>query len=120
MIEQNCIFCKISQGIVPSKKYFEEEDFLAFFDTNPIAENHLVCISKNHYENVFEMSKEEWSDFMIKTRTVAEKLVKEINADGYNLLINQGEAAESLVKHRPHCHIIPRYFNDTIKMDPRN
>lgn len=120
MLEQNCIFCKIVEGAIPSNKYFEDDVFLAFFDINPIAKNHLVLISKNHYENILEMSDEEWADFMKRAKYIAEKLTKEINADGYNLLINQGEAAESLVKHRPHCHIIPRYFNDNIKLDPRN
>jgi len=120
MIDPDCIFCKLAQNTIPSKKYFEDDSFLAFFDINPITENHVVCISKNHYKNAYEMAEEEWSDFMIKVKRVAEKLVKEINADGYNLMLNQGEAAESLVKHRPHCHIVPRYFNDNIKIDPRN
>jgi histidine triad (HIT) family protein len=120
MFDQNCIFCKIAQEIIPSKKYFENNDFIAFFDINPIANNHLVCISKNHYKNNNEMSNQEWESFMEIVRTIAEKLIKENNADGYNLLINQGEAAESAIAHRPHCHIIPRYFNDNIKIDPRN
>jgi histidine triad (HIT) family protein len=120
MIDPNCIFCKISQNEIPSKKYFEDNNFLAFFDIKPIVKNHIVFISKNHYENISEMPDLEWKDFMLKAREIADKLIKEINADGYNLLLNQGEAAQSLVKHRPHCHIIPRYIDDKIKIDPRN
>jgi histidine triad (HIT) family protein len=59
MLDQDCIFCKISQGVIPSKKYFEDEKFLAFFDINPITENHLVFIAKNHYKNLNEMSRQE-------------------------------------------------------------
>jgi histidine triad (HIT) family protein len=55
MIDEHCIFCKIIQGIIPSKKYFENDKFLAFFDINPIATNHVVFIAKNHYENLNEM-----------------------------------------------------------------
>ena len=120
MIDKNCIFCKIGQGIIDSKKYFENDNFLAFFDINPISKNHLVVISKNHYADIGEMSDEEWCQFMNTSRILAEKLIKEINADGYNLLINQGQAAESAIEHRPHLHIIPRFFNDNIKLDPRN
>ena len=57
---------------------------------------------------------------MNKTREIAEKIKLELKADGYNLLINDGKAGESLVKHRPHCHILPRFLNDEFKMDPRN
>jgi diadenosine tetraphosphate (Ap4A) HIT family hydrolase len=56
---------------------------------------------------------------MIKARDLAEDLVRAYAADGYNLLINQGEAAQSGVAHRPHCHIIPRRKGDLIKIDPR-
>ncbi len=120
MLDDHCIFCKIIQGIIPSKKYFENNDFLAFFDINPIATNHIVFIAKNHYENLNEMPDIEWGKFMSEGRLVAEKLITEINADGYNLMINQGRAADSIVNHRPHMHIIPRYFNDNLKLDPRN
>ena len=57
--------------------------------------------------------------FMKCARLLAEKITEESMAEGYNLLINQGEAGQSLVKHRPHCHIIPRFLNDKIKIDPR-
>jgi len=56
---------------------------------------------------------------MNKAREIAEKIKQELKADGYNLLINDGEAGESLVKHRPHCHILPRFLDDGFKMDPR-
>jgi len=59
MFDQDCIFCKIVQNIIPSKKYFEDDKFLVFFDIQPITENHLVIIAKNHYKDINEMSKEE-------------------------------------------------------------
>lgn len=119
-MNENCIFCKIIKNEIPSKKYFENDNFLAIFDINPIAENHLILMSKNHYENINQMDDKEWCAFMFLAKTLAEKIVNEIKAEGYNLLINQGEAGQSLVKHRPHCHIVPRFLNDKIKIDPRN
>jgi histidine triad (HIT) family protein len=119
MLKEDCVFCKIIKGEIPSKKYYEDENFLAIFDINPISEGHIVLFSKNHYANVIEMPKEEWEKICVLARNLAEKHIKEIKADGYNLLINQGEAAQSGVAHRPHIHIVPRHFNDGLKIDPR-
>jgi diadenosine tetraphosphate (Ap4A) HIT family hydrolase len=65
------------------------------------------------------MPEEEWKKLMSLVRNLAEKEIQELKADGYNLLINQGEAAQSGVAHRPHVHIIPRWLNDGLKIDPR-
>jgi len=119
MLDKNCVFCKIIKGEIPSNKYYEDENFLAIYDINPISKGHLVVFSKNHYENVKEMPEEEFKNLCLKARELAEKQMKEIGSDGYNLLINQGEAAQSGVPHRPHIHIIPRRFNDGLKIDPR-
>jgi len=119
MLKGDCIFCKIIKGEVPSKKYYEDDNFLAIFDINPITEGHFILFSKNHYSNTEEMPEQEWQKICILARNLAEKYIKEINADGYSFLINQGEAAQSAVAHRPHIHLIPRHFNDGFKIDPR-
>ena len=119
MNNPNCIFCKIIQGKIPAKKYYEDDNFLAIYDIQPISEGHIVLFSKNHYSNVNDMPEEEWQTMVVLARKLAEKEMKELKTDGYNLLINQGEAAQSGVAHRPHIHIIPRRFDDGIKIDPR-
>jgi len=119
MPQGDCIFCKIIKGEIPSKKYYEDDNFLAIFDINPISKGHLVVFSKNHYSNVEEMPDKEWQKICSLARDLAEEHIKKIKADGYNLLINQGEAAQSGVAHRAHIHIIPRYFGDGFKIDPR-
>ncbi len=119
MLKDNCVFCKIIKGEIPSKKFYEDKDFIAIYDAQPIVPGHLVVFSKNHYDNISEMPTEEWFKFMVKVREIAEDEKRELVADGYNLLINQGEAAQSGIAHRPHCHIIPRYLGDGIKIDPR-
>ncbi len=118
-MEKDCIFCKIIRSEIPSKKYYEDNNFLAIFDIAPIANSHIVLMSKTHYDNVGDMNESEWQSFMNIARMLAEKIVTEIGADGYNILVNQGEAGQSLVNHRPHCHIIPRFLEDGIKIDPR-
>jgi len=119
MLKDDCIFCKIIKEEIPAQKYYEDENFLAIYDINPISEGHLVLFSKNHTTNLSEMNEEEWQKIMSLARQLAEKEIKELNADGYHLLINQGEAAQSGVPHRPHIHIIPRRFGDNLKIDPR-
>jgi len=119
MLESNCVFCKIIKGEIPAKKYYEDDDFLAIFDINPISKGHLGVFPKNHYSNTEEMPEQEWQKICSLARDLAEKQMKEIKVDGYNLLINQGEAAQSGVPHRPHIHIIPRRFGDGLKIDPR-
>lgn len=117
--DSNCIFCKIIKGEIPSKKYYEDDNFLAIFDIQPIAPNHLLVFSKNHYTSIKAMPEDEWLQLHKKAKELAEKLSIELHADGYNYMIYNGEAAESGVPHRPHIHIIPRYFKDGLHLDPR-
>ena len=119
MIDQNCIFCKIIIGEIPSQKYYEDDKLLAVFDIHPISQGHIVLMSKNHYANISDMPVDEWQGFISKAKELGEKYMIDNKADGYNLLINQGEAAQSGIAHRPHCHIIPRRLNDGLKIDPR-
>lgn len=119
LTDPNCIFCKIIAGKIPANKYYEDNSFLAIFDIQPIAPNHLLIFSKNHYTSTKEMPEEEWLLLHTKARELAEKLTSELHADGYNYMIYNGEAAESGIPHRPHIHIIPRYFKDGLHLDPR-
>jgi histidine triad (HIT) family protein len=119
MGDNNCVFCRIVKGEIPAQKYYEDDNFLAIFDIHPISPGHLVVFSKNHYTNVSEMPEEEWKNLMSLVRRLAEEGMAKNHWDGYHLLINQGEAAQSGVPHRPHCHIVPRHFNDGLKIDPR-
>ena len=117
--KKDCVFCDIVNGDIPCTKYYEDERFLAFFDIKPICEGHLILISKNHYDNVQDMPEDEFRDFMVLGRELAVKLMEEKEMEGYNLLVNQGEAGESLVCHRPHLHILVRRKGDSVKLDPR-
>ncbi len=119
MIDPNCVFCKIIKNEIPVKKYYEDDKFLAVFDIKPISPDHIVLMSKNHYTHTSDMPNSDWQEFILKAKELAETHLKEIEADGYNLLINEGEAAQSMVAHRPHCHIIFRKIDDGIKIDPR-
>jgi len=117
--DQNCVFCQIVAGKIPSTKVFEDSEFLAINDTHPITRGHTVFFSKNHYQNGEDMPSEERGRLFNKAVEVAGQVVKEAGAEGYNLLICSNEAAQSGVPHRFHIHIIPRHAGDNLNIDPR-
>ncbi len=113
MREENCIFCKIIGGEIPSAKLYEDEDFVIILDAGPASLGHALILPKEHYANVFEMPEELLAKCINLAKVWGEKLVKGLNADGLNLVQNNGLAAGQTVFHY-HLHMIPRYENDTV------
>jgi len=107
---ENCVFCKIVSGIIPSRKLYEDGQVLAFLDINPIAEGHTLVIPKKHATNMFDIAEEEAAQLMRGIKNVARLLEK---AYGSNLTITNanGRLASQLVGHL-HFHLIPRREND--------
>ena len=107
----DCIFCKITKGEIPSQKIYEDENFFAFLDIKPVNLGHTLLIPKTHIKNLYEFPEE----LLSKTGPVIKKLAIAVkngtNADGINLGMNNDEAAGQLVFHA-HFHIIPRYKDD--------
>lgn len=116
----NCVFCKIVAGEIPSIKVFEGDGLLAIKDIKPISEGHTVVLSENHYTSTAQMPTDERAKLFNKAVEVAENLKGELGAEAYNLLVCEGEAAQSTVPHRPHIHIIPRKTGDGLRIDPRS
>lgn len=118
-LDPNCVFCQIIKGQIPSTKVFEDEGFLAIKDIHPITLGHTVVFSKNHYAHIEEMPEEQRGQLFNIAIKVANQVVKEVDAQGYNLLVCSNEVAQSGVAHRPHIHVIPRKVGDNLKIDPR-
>ena len=111
-----CIFCSIIKGDIPSKKVYEDEDTLAILDISQTTEGHTLVMPKKHYDNFLAMPTDEFGRLMEKTKEIAAKVIKNLNAKGCNILINTNEVAGQSVMHTP-VHIIPRYDeNDTIRI----
>ena len=114
----DCIFCKIVSGEIPSFKIYETSETLALLDINPVAKGHTLVIPKNpHSSNIFDISAHEWSAMMETVRIVAIGLEKSLGADGVNLMMNNREHAGQVVFH-PHMHLIPRFKGDGLKQWP--
>lgn len=114
-VVDDCIFCKIIAGEIPSKTVYEDDNFKAILDISPASKGHVIILPKNHADNIFEISDEDASGIMIVAKKIAAKLKKVFACDGINILQNNGEVAGQTVFHL-HVHVIPRYENDNIKI----
>ena len=109
-----CIFCKIIAGEIPSAKVYEDENFLAILDISQTTYGHTLVMPKKHYDNFLQMPKEEAGQLMELVNVLGNKIVKNLDAKGLNILINTNEVAGQSVNHT-HVHIVPRYDeNDTV------
>ena len=111
MKDENCIFCKIGSGYIPSYKLYEDEDFKVFLDLSPTSYGHALIIPKEHYKNLFELDDTIASKALVLAKKVGAAMMNTLHCDGLNVLQNNGEAAGQTMFHF-HMHLIPRYEND--------
>lgn len=111
MRDDNCIFCKIANGEIPSKTLHEDEDFRVILDLGPATKGHALILPKNHFKNIYELPEEVAANVMKLAKKMAETMTEKLSCDGFNLVQNNGEAAGQTVFHF-HMHLIPRYEND--------
>ena len=107
-MDQDCIFCKIIQGEIPSAKVYEDEEVFAFLDISQVTKGHTLIIPKKHVENIYETNEEIASSLFARVPKIANALKKAYQPAGINILNNNGKAAGQTVFHI-HIHLIPRY-----------
>lgn len=103
----DCLFCKIVKGEIPSTKVFENKHIFAFKDINPQAENHLLFIHKEHTKNVHEMARDNIHSLGRLFHAISEYTENESNLykNGYRVVSNIGESAGQTVFHA-HIHVL--------------
>ena len=111
MRDDNCIFCKIANGEIPSATLYEDDDFRVILDLGPATKGHALILPKEHYPNLFELPDELAGKAIVLAKKMITKLTKALGCDGYNVVQNNGEAAGQTVFHF-HMHLIPRYNGD--------
>ena len=109
----DCIFCKLANGEIPTATLYEDEDFRVILDANPASKGHALIIPKEHYANLYELDDELAGKAMILAKKMVTKLTEVLGCDGYNLVQNNGECAGQTVFHF-HLHMIPRYKDDGV------
>ncbi len=115
MKDENCIFCKIASGDIPSYTLYEDNLFKVFLDLSPTSFGHALLIPKEHYANLFELDDEIASKIFVLAKKVASAMKTSLQCDGFNLLQNNGEIAGQTMFHF-HIHLIPRYKDDNTKI----
>lgn len=107
----DCIFCKIANGEIPTRSIYEDEDFNVILDMNPATKGHALILPKDHAANLFELPDDTAAKLMPLAKSLATKMKDALKCDGFNLVQNNGECAGQTVNHF-HLHLIPRYEND--------
>ena len=115
MRDQNCIFCKIAAGEIPSATLYEDDDFRVILDIEPASKGHALILPKEHYANLYELDDELAAKVLVLAKKMVTKLTDIVGCDGYNVVQNNGKAAGQTVFHF-HMHLIPRYENDDVKI----
>ena len=115
-MKNNCIFCAIAAGEIPSFKVYEDDLVLAYLDINPFSKGHTLVIPKAHSEGLLDTSDETLATIISRVKKVAAHLKTALPCDGFNILQNNGTAAGQTVMH-VHFHIVPRYGNEPLSFE---
>ena len=110
---ENCIFCKIAAGEIPSTTLYEDQDFRVILDLGPASKGHALILPKEHYANIYEIPDELASKAIILAKKMAGIMTRALNCDGFNIVQNNGEPEGQTVFHF-HVHLIPRYEDDQV------
>lgn len=115
---ENCIFCHITSGKVPSKKVYEDEKVVAVLDINPASPGHVLVIPKKHIMILPQMSDEDIGHAFNVAKKLSLHILRVIKAKGTNIFVANGAAAGQKAPHFM-IHVIPRDDNDKLKLYPK-
>ena len=108
MKEENCIFCKLAPGEIPSHTIYEDDTFRVILDAAPASKGHALILPKEHYKDLYQIDETVAGEAMKLAKRMAADMTAKLGCDGFNLVQNNGEAAGQTVFHF-HLHLIPRY-----------
>lgn len=109
---ENCIFCKIIKGEIPSMTIYEDDVVKVFLDINPTTNGDTLIVPKKHIENMLDLDDKTLSHIHKISKEIYNVLKEKLNIDGLTLVQNNFYGQE--IKHY-HVHLIPRYKNDDVK-----
>lgn len=112
---QDCIFCKIVSGEIPSETIYENSKFKVIMDIAPANKGHVLILPKEHFDNIYDIDTATAGELFQLAAMTARALKSVLDCDGMNILQNNGTVAGQTVFHF-HMHIIPRYEGDTVNV----
>lgn len=114
---ENCLFCKIINGEIPSYKIYEDNDIFVILDINPVSIGHALVLPKKHFEMLETTDDEVLAKMIVISKKIGQKIKKILKSDGFNININNGKSAGQIIFHT-HFHIVQRFENDNLKLWP--
>ena len=111
MKDNNCIFCKLANGDIPTRAIYEDDQFKVILDNSPATKGHALILPKDHFANLYELPEETAADAMRLAKKMAIHMRDVLHCEGFNVVQNNGEMAGQSVFHF-HMHLIPRYRDD--------
>ena len=115
MKKDDCIFCKLANGVIPTNSLYEDDVVKVIFDAGPASSGHVLILPKEHFDNVYSLADDTAAHIFQVAVKVAKALKEGLNLEGLNIVQNNGEIAGQTVFHF-HMHIIPRYRGDTVNV----
>src|SRR3990172_2121946 len=109
----DCVFCKIVKGEIPSRKVYDDQDVIAFLDINPSNPGHTLVVPKKHAETIIDADDKSLEKAIIVAKLIAKRIKDNMGSVGLNVLQNNGRFAGQIVNH-VHFHVMPRFPNDQI------
>ncbi len=109
---EGCIFCSIIDGTAPAAIVYEDDRAVAFLDLFPVHAGHTLVVPRQHVEDLVASSPEIAGHLMRVAKRMAPRIVRAVDAAGFNVWTANGKAAGQEVFHC-HLHILPRFENDT-------
>ncbi len=107
----DCIFCKLANGIIPTNTLYEDDDFRVILDAAPATKGHCLIIPKDHFDDLEQLDDAVGAKVLPLARKMMKLLKEKLSWDGLNVVQNNGELAGQTVFHF-HMHLIPRYKGD--------
>lgn len=111
MKKDDCIFCKLANGIIPTNSIYEDHDFKVILDASPAAKGHALILPKEHFDNLYETDDAVAEKILPLAKKIAKQMKEKLHCDGVNVLQNNEVAAGQTVFHL-HVHLIPRTTGD--------
>ena len=118
MADEECIFCKIVTGELPSERVGEDEHTVAFMDLNPWTRGHALVVPREHSRNLYDIEPGSLRHTALAAQRLARRMRDRLSCDGVNLLNSCEPAAWQTVFHF-HVHVIPRYDDDPLQLPTR-
>jgi len=112
----DCLFCKIAAGEIPAQKLYEDDEIMAFLDIFPATAGHTLVMPKAHYADLPETPDGLLEKMIRAVRKLSPAILEGLGSQAFNLVVNNGKLAGQVVPH-VHFHIMPRYPDDTIKVN---